>query len=222
MNIQILLTTLSGLLWTIVYIDSIRIGFKDKTYAMPLWALGLNIAWECLHFFLGYQAKGWDTQVVVNGVWFLFDIGLLYTYFRFGRKYFPGNIGPHWFPIWGGLVIAVSFLVQYGFILQFGLSAAAAYAAYLQNLLMSVLFIAMLVQRGGSDGQTLLIAVCKFFGSLAPTITIALLASQEGTEKYILLLIVGGLMALFDVIYIWMLARVKAGERAARKTALLF
>jgi len=221
MSIPFLLTILSGLLWTVVYIDSIRIGLKDKTYAMPLWALGLNIAWECLHFFLGYQAKGWDTQVIVNGVWFLFDIGLLYTYFRYGRKYFPKNLNDQWFVVWAVLVIAVSFLVQYGFILQFGLAAAAAYAAYLQNLLMSVLFIAMLVQRASSEGQSMLIAWCKFLGSLAPTITISLLAIQEGPQKYTLLLIVGALMALFDVIYIWMLARVKAGERAATRPALL-
>lgn len=42
----LLLTVLSGIAWTIVYIDSIRVGFKQKTYAMPIAALGLNIAWE--------------------------------------------------------------------------------------------------------------------------------------------------------------------------------
>ena len=29
------LIIVSGLAWTIVYIDSIRIGIKDKTFAMP-------------------------------------------------------------------------------------------------------------------------------------------------------------------------------------------
>jgi hypothetical protein len=32
----LLLTVLSGIAWTIVYIDSIRVGFKQKTYAMPI------------------------------------------------------------------------------------------------------------------------------------------------------------------------------------------
>jgi len=41
-----LLTALSGIAWTIVYIDSIRVGFMQRTYAMPIAALGLNIAWE--------------------------------------------------------------------------------------------------------------------------------------------------------------------------------
>jgi hypothetical protein len=30
------LTALSGVAWTVVYIASIRIGFKHETYAMPL------------------------------------------------------------------------------------------------------------------------------------------------------------------------------------------
>ena len=41
----LLLTALSGIAWTIVYLDSIRVGFSQKTYAMPIAALGLNIAW---------------------------------------------------------------------------------------------------------------------------------------------------------------------------------
>jgi hypothetical protein len=40
------LTLISGLAWTIVYIDSIRIGFRQKTYAMPMAALALNFAWS--------------------------------------------------------------------------------------------------------------------------------------------------------------------------------
>jgi hypothetical protein len=45
-NIVPLLTLISGLAWTIVYIESIRVGFRDKAYAMPIAALALNFAWE--------------------------------------------------------------------------------------------------------------------------------------------------------------------------------
>lgn len=37
---EIFLTLVSGIAWTIVYIELIRKGFKDKTCAMPLYALG--------------------------------------------------------------------------------------------------------------------------------------------------------------------------------------
>lgn len=40
------LTAISGLAWTIVYINSIWIGFRHKTYAIPMAALALNFAWS--------------------------------------------------------------------------------------------------------------------------------------------------------------------------------
>lgn len=46
-----LLIVTSGICWSIVYIECIRIGFKEKTYCMPLFALGLNIAWEGIYAF---------------------------------------------------------------------------------------------------------------------------------------------------------------------------
>jgi len=213
MSMGMTLSILSGVFWTIVYIDGIRVGMRDKSYAMPIWALGLNIAWEFLHFVLGYQAAGWAAQVVINGVWFLLDIGLVYTYFRYGRKYFPESLKPSLFYAWGILVLVVTFVVQAAFILEFNLVMAATYAAYLQNLLMSVLFIAMLVGRGSSEGQSMLIAVCKLLGSLAPTISIGILGSPMFNGSNTFVLIIGILMAVFDLLYIWMLAKRKEGEK---------
>ena len=213
MGIGMTLSLLSGIFWTIVYIDGIRVGIRDKSYAIPIWALGLNIAWEFLHFVLGLQAAGWAAQVVINLTWFLLDLGLVYTYFRYGRKYFPESLKPSLFYAWGILVLAVSFIVQLAFILEFSLVFAATFAAYLQNLLMSVLFITMLVSRGSSEGQSMLIAVCKFLGSLAPTISIGILGSSMFGGTIIFVLIIGLLMAFFDLVYIWMLAKMNQGEK---------
>jgi len=214
MSFKLFLAVLSGILWTIVYIDSIRIGIKDKSYAMPLWALGLNLGWEFLHCVLGYQEFGLSTQIVINGIWFLFDLGLVYTYFRYGRKYFPKNLKQVWFYGWGFFVIGISFILQYTFILEFGMTLGATYSAYLQNLLMSVLFITMLVQRDSSEGQTMLIAVCKWIGSVAPTILIGVLGVGPGIPPNSFVLVVGILMAVFDVLYIWMLAKTKFREKS--------
>ena len=86
------LIIVSGLAWTIVYIDSIRIGLKDKTFAMPFWALALNIAWELLHAVFGFREVGLTLQIAINAIWFLFDLGLLYTFFRYGQRYFPKTL----------------------------------------------------------------------------------------------------------------------------------
>jgi hypothetical protein len=209
MSIGLFLTLLSGIAWTIVYIDGLRIGLKDKSFAMPLWPLGLNIAWELIYFLLGVQHDARSHQTAINGIWFLLDLGLLYTYFKYGRKYFPKGFKPLWFYLWGALAIAVGFAVQYAFLLEFEGMLAATYAAFLQNLLMSVLFIQMLVQRGSREGQTMLIAVSKFIGSLAPTISAGILGAGPFGEPLRFVLIVGALMAVFDLIYIVMLARMK-------------
>lgn len=51
-GIGTVLTLLSGVAWTVVYAEAIRIGFAQRTYAIPVAALMLNIAWEWLYAFL--------------------------------------------------------------------------------------------------------------------------------------------------------------------------
>ncbi len=204
----------SGLAWTIVYIDSIRIGIKDKTFAMPFWALALNIAWEFLHAVFGFREVGLTLQIAINGIWFLFDLGLLYTFFRYGRQYFPKQYHVSWFYTWGIFGLFTAFIVQFTFIHEFGLLMGAVYSAFLQNLLMSILFIVMLAQRNSSEGQTLLIAVCKCIGTLAPSIFMGVLGIESLLEPNRLVLVTGGLILFFDLAYIWLLSRAKIHEKA--------
>jgi len=93
------LFVLSGVCWTLVYISLIYRGFKDKTYGMPLFALGLNIAWEVLYSIDGifiHKANMPPVQNVANVVWAFFDILIVITFFRYGKKYFP-EIGKKYF-----------------------------------------------------------------------------------------------------------------------------
>jgi len=80
----------------------------------------------------------------------------------------------------------------------------------------------MLIQRNSSEGQTMLIAVSKFLGSLAPTILIGVIGFSATSEPSPFILKIGLLMALFDLIYIWMLAKVKAKENKPDDLKILF
>ena len=71
-----LLAAISGLAWTIVYIDSIRIGFRQKTYAMPMAALGLNFAWESTYA-VHDLTTAVSQQGLVNLVWALADLAIV-------------------------------------------------------------------------------------------------------------------------------------------------
>jgi hypothetical protein len=204
-NIKLALTIISGICWTVVYIEGIRIGFKDRSYAIPFYALALNLAWELLHTVFGFRA-GVSVQSVINAVWFGFDLGILYTYFKYGRKYFSRDLPLNAFLIWSVLGLATAFAVEYAFIREFGVAVGAGYSAFLQNLLMSVLFIGMFVRRGGREGQSLIIAVNKWIGTLAPTILFGLIGSGGFPSGSFLILTLGISCSVFDLIYIWMLS----------------
>ena len=226
-TVKLVLTIISGLCWTIVYIDGIRIGLRDKSYAIPFYALALNFAWELLYAVLGFRHQGATVQNIFNAVWFTFDIGILYTYFRFGRKEFasrifnpPANAGGtdpqlsaeargSGFIAWSVLGLITAFAVQYAFRSEFGIGKGASYSAFSQNLLMSVLFIAMLARRGSREGQSLTIAVNKWIGTLAPTILYGALGEGDFPHGSFLILTLGIFCSVFDLIYIWLLARTR-------------
>lgn len=214
-TIKITLTVISGVCWTIVYLDGIRIGFRDKSYAIPFYALALNLAWESLYTWFGFRHNGITVQNIFNAVWFTFDIGILYTYFKFGRRHFRVNLpdargfADGTFVAWSILGLLTAFAIEYAFIRELGVAKAAGYSAFLQNLLMSVLFIAMLAKRGNSEGQSLTIAVNKWIGTLAPTILFGLLGEGGFPHGSFLILVAGMLCTVFDLIYIRLLVSFK-------------
>ncbi len=192
------LTLLSGIAWTIVYIVSIRIGFTQKTYTIPLAALALNIAWESIHSVNGLLTDR-SVQTYINLAWGLADVVIVYTFFRYGRRELPRFVSRWMFIGWGIAVIAAAYVVHWLFIAEFGWNAAARYTAFLQNALMSGLFIAMFVARRGPRGQSLVIGCAKWIGTLAPTIVFGALAGSG------FILGMGVLCSVFDLAYIGLL-----------------
>ncbi len=72
------LIIISGICWSIVYVESIRLGFKQKTYAMPLSALGLNVVWEGLYAFTDiFVRQSIGAQVIANTCWFFLVTGII-------------------------------------------------------------------------------------------------------------------------------------------------
>lgn len=212
---ELFLTVLSGIGWMIVYEECIRLGFKQKTYAMPLFALGLNFAWELIYTLadIFLEAHGPLTgltlvQAIVNAVWVCLDVVILVSYFKYGKKEWPKSIDSKFFAPWSVLVLICSFALQLAFIVGFGFVKAAQYAAFLQNLLMSVLFISMYVKRGSMEGQSVLLAVAKWIGTLAPTIVF-------GVMEYNPVVLVSGIFCtVFDLIYIGLLGKQIRKEKA--------
>lgn len=194
------LTLLSGISWMIVYEECIRIGIRQKTYCMPLWALALNLAWESSHSILGFTNGDYSAQTIVNGLWCLLDIVILYTYFKYGREEF-GKHSKAEFYAWSIGAVIAGYLIQWGFVLDFGRVPAMQYSAYIQNLIMSILFIGMLEKRQSAKGQSMLLAVAKWIGTLAP---LGIVSMNYGTDAFqTLIIILGILCSVFDLVYIY-------------------
>jgi hypothetical protein len=97
-------------------------------------------------------------------------------------------------------------VIQLMFVHEFGSSDAARYSAFMQNLLMSVLFISMYAQRQPSEGQSLVIAINKWLGTFAATLIFGVIRHNA------FVLSLGLLCFAYDVIYIALLQRREPAE----------
>lgn len=202
-----LLVVASGVCWSIVYISSIRTGFKQKTYCMPLFALGLNIVWEGIYSYIDlFVRQSVSTQAIANTCWFVLDIFILATWFKFGREECRTETERKWFIPWTLIVLASCVVLQILFVYEFGDVEGEKYSAYLQNISMSVAYLYMLNRRRSTKGQTMTIAVCKCIGTLTPTIYGAM-----GGNVFIL--VTGIICFVLDLVYIYFLYSVKQNEK---------
>jgi drug/metabolite transporter (DMT)-like permease len=202
------LVGISGICWTIVYIELIRKGFKDKACGMPLFALGLNIVWEFLYSIDGFfiSKEFIMVQNIADMAWALCDVLILACWFKFGRQYLPENAKNYFIP-YTILALIICVGMQFAFYLYCdSATQASIYSAFAQNVAMSVMFLAALFERNSTKGFSLLGAVCKCIGTLTPTIWGCV--EIGGIQIYIL---ITGILCLFvDLIYIYFFIKHKA------------
>lgn len=161
-----MLSVLSGLGWAAAYILIIRRGFREKTYGMPLAALGTNLALELVFAFWIHPPEPDEWAWLwtgINIVWLALDVVILAQVLKYGprenwpsRQFFYGAVAAALFFGLAG-VLAMTYQLH---------DWEGQYASFADNLMMSVLFINMLYQRG-IRGQSVYIALCKLVGTLA-------------------------------------------------------
>jgi hypothetical protein len=190
----------SGVCWTAVYILIIRRGFKDGAYGMPVAALCANLSWE---FIFSFVHPHDNIQRNVNFVWLAFDMVILWQTLRLGPNQNP-NIGKAGFFAQFALTLATAFCLV--LFLTYELKDDnGIYAAFAQNLMMSILFIDFLQRRGSARGQSLYIALFKMVGTLFASAAIWLYAPVSKTSVLLPFLYVA--IAVFDGIYLALLYR---------------
>ena len=212
-NIGLILVGISGICWTIVYIELIGLGFKDKACGMPLFALGLNIIWEFLYSIDGFfiSKEFMMAQNIADLAWAICDIFILECWFKYGKQYLPEKAKKYFVPF-----TVLALLVCLGMQLAFYLNCSTAteasiYSAFAQNVTMSVIFLTSLFIRGNHKGFSLLGAVCKCIGTLTPTIW----GCVEIGRIHPYIFITGLICFLVDLIYIYFFIKFDKDELKA-------
>ncbi|MEA0552192.1 hypothetical protein U1P98_17550 [Lysinibacillus irui] len=195
LNILLICQLGMGLFWIITYILVIYKGWRDKQYGMPMAAICANISWEFIFAFFYPQN---DLQRFITLIWFLLDIFILMQFLRYAPNEYRRMLSKKLLYFSFLLTLVFSMLTILGLVHEFH-DYEGKYAAFFQNLMMSGLFIALLLQRGNLAGQSMAIAICKMLGTLfasvgfylyfrTPLITIISVATLFYDWLYILLI----------------------------------
>lgn len=161
--------------WIAIYVLMTRRGVLDKSYGMPIAALCLNISWE---FNFAFLTAIEPVYRIGNGLFFLFDLGVLYTCFRYGAEDFDWPILRRWFKPIVSFTLAASLLGVILFVRAFDDTYGGLFAA-LNTPLYSALLIAMLLRRDSVRGQSLYIGLLVLIGDSAAYIP-TLYAHEQG------------------------------------------
>ena len=188
--LMFILKVASGVFWSLVYIFILVRSYRDKSCGMPMMALCANISWEFIFAFVFPHAV---PQIYVNIVWFLLDFLILLQFLKYGKGEYQKLFLPSFL-----VTLIFSFLIIVSVTIEFN-DWFGKYAAFSQNLLMSILFISLLKKRDNVQGQSLYIAVFKMAGTLFASILFAVYYPS------LLIIVLSGLIFVCDWIYIILL-----------------
>lgn len=238
------LIAIGGAVWLIAYLAAIRAAARDRAPALPVVAVCLNLTWEVVHSIVYPPPRQID--LVTNLAWLALDLVILFQILRFGasrqtipelRRSFPAAIAA---------TLAFAFIGHVTFHRHVTANSifpdeSGAIPAFIINLVMSVLFVAMYFNRRDGAGLSKTVAWAKFVGTglyavgnslvLAriPETRYLVQVRETGTDAWVAAGEVGNTtihpgflyflfigIALFDLIYLWLLYR---GPYRARRGA---
>jgi hypothetical protein len=229
-TLGLLAGALSSAFWTAAYALILRQGRKDRVHGMPLVALGANLSWEIIFLAVTLANRAYDVRLAMLLPWTVLDVGIVIQCLRYGRSDYTDPLVVRHFGKGLAAILALSFAVLLAFVLEMR-DAIGWYAAFGQNLMMSALFIAMLLRRGDTRGQSVPIAVTKALGTFFAFV-LALFWSPPSLHEHWasllpdryhpispLIVVLYSVIFVLDVAYIALLRARGAAREAARPDA---
>jgi hypothetical protein len=156
------LSLIGALLWVVVYVATVRAGFRAHSYGIPVVAICLNVTWEFLFSFV-FPPTSKITRAIYL-CWLVLDCIVLYQLFCYGaaEQTIPEIQGTFVFVVIGAIVLA--FVFHYTFH-SFVTDPDGGAAAYLINLIMSILFLFLAFMRRDLHGISFCAAWTKMLGT---------------------------------------------------------
>ncbi len=143
--------TVCGVLWILAYIFTIFVGFRDHSYGIPLVAVCMNLSWELVFSVLIPQESKLNTAITL--LWLGLDCVVLCQLLRWGRVEQMPQLRPYFFIIVAGTLM-LSTIGYLTFQCTFH-DPEGHQEAYINNLVMSILFVFLFFSRPGMHGLSL-------------------------------------------------------------------
>jgi len=180
-HVVIFLGTSCVVFWVIAYSGIIWRGFQDRTFGMPIAALAANLSWEAMYSF-AIDPLG-DYLHILSIPCFFIDLIIAWQCFAWGAKDFAQPFIRRNFKLVFFGAIAIAYPVLYFSFYEFH-DPLGEYTGFGINLMMSILFVAMLLRRDSVAGQSMYIAVSKWLGTLLAYLATAVQATTTVEEPW--------------------------------------
>jgi hypothetical protein len=161
---ELILFGIGAIFWILCYVFTIRNIIKYKYVSISAGVIGANIAWEFLWGFIFKQDMGMALQIGYIG-WFLLDVFIVYSTFKYGYKQVNPNIQPHFKLLFAFSIIAW-LAVLYPFIKDGYDNSIGANSAYAIQLVISITCLIMLLNNLKEKAISYWAAWSRMLGSL--------------------------------------------------------
>lgn len=210
------------LLWYLAYLLIIRRARIDKIYGMPFAAMCVDTMWEFIYTFQIHPPPSAGRMQVLGAImadliWFLLDVGIVITWLCYWRAGSPPGLSRKWHLPALAAALAASAAVIYGMQLEFAHlpgehQLPGGVSSFLRSLLMSATFVAMVLRRNSTAGQSLAIALTMLLGGVMGSAYMVMSSSHFRTPFWITLFVV---IFLLDSLYTVLLARLRGAPQTA-------
>lgn len=196
-----ILNVLGDVLWIVAYVLTIRKGFQDRTYGIPMLCIALNLSWEFIYAAI-FPFKQSMIIELLRWAWFILDLVIAYQLFRYGRAWQSTPLTRRFFYPVAIATFISTFVGQLTYHYTLG-DPWGITNAYLINLVMSVLFVWMCLHRPGEKGLSIGAAWAKMLGTGVLSLGSCLMITDWLKSSFMVYLYVT--IFIFDALYIILL-----------------